>query len=215
MSDLKKSAIGLLASVETVNLNSVASTTLYTVPAGDIAVVTHVVIREVSADAILAQVTFGQSGAKTDFLGTQDIGENLTGAGLAMLLFPKDGDLYGSDTWDAGSIADGNEEAKDVAVTGAELGDVCLASMGVDVTDLTLDAQVTASNVVTCILANNTGGAIDLASTTVRVRVLKLTPYPPAIVEYTAGEIFVIDVTTATGAGCTCTVDVFGRLKTA
>ena len=215
MADLKKSAIGLLGSVESVNLNSVASTTLFTVPAGELAVISHVIIREVTADCALAQVTFGQSGAKTDFLGTQDIGENLTAAGKAMLLYPKDGDLYGSDTWDAASIADGDEEAKNVAVTGAEMGDFCIASMGVDVVALTLTATVTAANVVTAVLANNTGGAVDLASTTLRVRVLKLTPYPPAIVEYTAGELFVIDVTAAVGGACTCTVDVFGRLKTA
>lgn len=82
-------------------------------------------------------------------------------------------DLNGSATWDAGSIANGAEEAKDVTVTGAALGDFAIAAMGVDVTDLVLDAQVTAANTVTCVLANNTGAAVDLASTTVYVKVLK------------------------------------------
>jgi len=76
-------------------------------------------------------------------------------------------------TWNAGSIADGDEEAKEVTVTGAALGDFAIASLGVDIADLVLDAQVTAANTVTCILANNTGGAIDLASTTVYVIVIK------------------------------------------
>ncbi len=84
-------------------------------------------------------------------------------------------DLHGSATWDAGSIADGDEEAKEVTVTGAALGDYAIASLSIDVADLVLDAQVTAANIVTCILANNTGGAIDLASATVYVRVFRRT----------------------------------------
>ena len=81
--------------------------------------------------------------------------------------------LKGSATWDPGSIDDGNEEAKEVTVTGAVLGDLVVASFSLDITDLVLDAQVTTANTVTCILANNTGGAIDLASGTVRVLVFK------------------------------------------
>ena len=80
------------------------------------------------------------------------------------------GILTGSVTWDpATSIADGDEEAKDVTVTGAALGDFCLVSHDADVLDLTLTASVTAANTVTCILANNTGGAIDVATGTTRV----------------------------------------------
>ena len=79
----------------------------------------------------------------------------------------------GSDTWDPGSIADGEEDAKDVTVTGAILGDFAIASFSRDVTDLVLNAQVTAADTVTCILANNTGGAIDLAEGTIYVKVIK------------------------------------------
>jgi len=79
----------------------------------------------------------------------------------------------GSDTWDAASIADGDEEAKEVTVTGAALGDFAIASLSIDIVDLVLNAQVTAANTVTCILANNTGGAIDLASCTVYVLVIR------------------------------------------
>lgn len=79
-----------------------------------------------------------------------------------------------SATWDPGSIADGNEEAKEVDVVGAELGDFALASFSKDVADLVLNAQVTATDKVTCVLANNTGGAIDLASGTLYIRVFKL-----------------------------------------
>lgn len=75
--------------------------------------------------------------------------------------------LCGSAVWAVSSIADGDEEAKEVTITGAALGDYVLASLSVDIADLVLNAQVTAANTITCILANNTGGAIDLADTTV------------------------------------------------
>lgn len=81
--------------------------------------------------------------------------------------------LQATTTWDAASIADGDEEAKEVTVTGAELGDFVMASLSVDVADLALSAAVTAANTVTAVLSNNTGGAIDLASATLKVRVIK------------------------------------------
>lgn len=84
-------------------------------------------------------------------------------------------DISASATWNPGSIADGDELAVDVTVTGAALGDYAMASFSLDVSDLVLDAQVTASNTVTCVLANNTGGAVDLASGTLYVRVLRRT----------------------------------------
>jgi len=80
-----------------------------------------------------------------------------------------------SATWDPGSIADGDEEAKEVDVVGVVLGDFALASFSKDLADLILDAQITATDKVTCVLANNTGGAIDLASGTLYIRVIKLT----------------------------------------
>lgn len=83
--------------------------------------------------------------------------------------------LDGSVTWDAASIADGDEEAKEVTVTGAALGDFVLASLSIDVADLVLTGAVTAADTVTLSLANNTGGAIDLASCTAYARVLPRT----------------------------------------
>ncbi len=77
-----------------------------------------------------------------------------------------------SATWDAGSIADGNEEAVEVTVPDAKLGDFAFASLDIDVADLQLSADVTAANTVTCVLANNTGGTINLASATLRVKVV-------------------------------------------
>ena len=78
-----------------------------------------------------------------------------------------------SAVWNPGSIAAGALEAKEITIAGVVLGDFVIASFSLDVTDLILNAQVTATNTVTCILVNNTVGAINLASGTVRVMVLK------------------------------------------
>lgn len=80
--------------------------------------------------------------------------------------------LYQEVTWNPASILDGNEDAVDVTVPGAALGDFALASFSLDITDLVLSASVTAANTVTAVLANNTGGTIDLGSGTLRVKVV-------------------------------------------
>ena len=81
--------------------------------------------------------------------------------------------LQGSETKDWGSISDGDEAAEEVTVTGAALGDFAVATMSIDVTDLVITASVTAANTVTVILSNETGGAIDLGSGTLSVKVFK------------------------------------------
>lgn len=208
MASLKEKSISLLSSTASVNLNSVATTNLYTVPTGKTAWITHIIIRDVSANATAAVATFGQTGAKTDWLQAQPLFNHLGAANDAVILQPRSY-LEGSATWDAASIADGDEEAKEITVTGAALGDFCLCSIGVDVVDLVLSGQVTAANTVTASLANNTGGALDLASATVRARVWK---QDEGFVEYTAALIFCIDVTVAAGIACTATVDCFGYI---
>lgn len=77
-----------------------------------------------------------------------------------------------STTWDPGSISDGAEAATTVTVPGAKLGDFALASLEEDVSDLVLDANVTGANTVSVVLANNTGGSVDLDSSTLRVKVV-------------------------------------------
>lgn len=81
--------------------------------------------------------------------------------------------LVESTTWNAGEIAADAEEAKEVTVTGAALGDFAVAALSIDIADLQLSADVTAANTVTCVLSNSTGGAIDLASATLYVMVIK------------------------------------------
>ena len=81
--------------------------------------------------------------------------------------------LHASATWDPGSIANGAEEAVDLTVYGAALGDFVIPSFTVDVADLALSASVTATNTVTLVLSNNTGGSVDLASGTAAALVIK------------------------------------------
>ena len=81
--------------------------------------------------------------------------------------------LDGSETYDAGDIADGDEEVGELTITGAALGDFVLVSHSLDVADLAITGAVTAANTVTYQLLNNTGGAINLASGTVYARVIK------------------------------------------
>lgn len=128
--NLSEECVDMLASVDSVDLNAVATTNLFTVPVGKKLVVDHVKIRNLSADAASAVATFGQTGAKTDFLGSQTL-SNLSAAAKATKLQP-------------------------------------------------------------------------IPSAT-----------PAAIEEYTAGEIFCIDVTTAAGSACTATLEVFGKLANA
>jgi hypothetical protein len=81
--------------------------------------------------------------------------------------------IIGTATVDPGSILDGDETAGDVTVTGAAIGDFVLVAPGVDPTDLTITATVTAADTVTWVVANNTGGTLDLASSTWNFTVLQ------------------------------------------
>jgi hypothetical protein len=77
-------------------------------------------------------------------------------------------------TIDFGSIADGDEAVDTIAVPGVALGDVVIGvSASITVADLTVTAFVSAANVVTVCAANNTGGAVDLASAVFKVVVGK------------------------------------------
>ena len=127
--DLDQNAVSLLASVA-VDLNAVASTTIWTVPVGKKLVADHVKLRDLSADAANAVATIGKSTAKTDFVGAQTL-SNLSAAAKAAKIQP-------------------------------------------------------------------------VPSAT-----------PAAIVEYVAGDIVVIDVTTPAGGACTCTAELFGKLTDA
>jgi hypothetical protein len=77
--------------------------------------------------------------------------------------------------WDPDSVNSNSSYHEDVTVQGAELGDICWASVRADVQDLDLVAHVTADDVVTLGLHNPTAGAVDLGEVHTHVIVLRPT----------------------------------------
>lgn len=81
--------------------------------------------------------------------------------------------LSGSITWNPGSLSDGaGETSASITVTGASLGDFAICSAPYDLQGITCNAYVDATNSVKIRLQNETGGTIDLASGTWKVRVI-------------------------------------------
>lgn len=77
-------------------------------------------------------------------------------------------------TFDPANAATGSGTfaSTDVAAVGVALGDVVLGiSFSVDTVDTVLAAAVTAADVITVTVLNNTAGAVNLASGTLRVLV--------------------------------------------
>jgi hypothetical protein len=78
-------------------------------------------------------------------------------------------------TLDAGSLVDGAGESDTIAVPGVALGDMVLGfSTGVDRAGITITGYVSAADTVTLRVQNESGGTVDLASTTVKLVVARL-----------------------------------------
>ena len=78
-----------------------------------------------------------------------------------------------SAVWDPGSVAAGSKVSTTITVPGAALGDFVLRSFSLDLQELSFTADVSVDNTVEVVLANLTGVAVDLASGTLRILVLK------------------------------------------
>jgi hypothetical protein len=78
--------------------------------------------------------------------------------------------LIGSATYDPPSLVDGDGVTTTVTCTGAVLGMFARASFGVDLQGITLTAWVSAADTVSVRFQNETGGTIDLASSTLTVK---------------------------------------------
>lgn len=77
-----------------------------------------------------------------------------------------------SATLDVGSLVDAAGSSDTIAVPGVALGDMVIAvSFGVSVAGITVTGFVSAANVVTIRMQNESAGTLDLASTTVKVLV--------------------------------------------
>ena len=64
------------------------------------------------------------------------------------------------------SLIDAAGEDIDVTVTGAAVGDFVMFAPGVDMQGITMTAHVSAANTVTIRLQNESGGTLDIASST-------------------------------------------------
>lgn len=86
------------------------------------------------------------------------------------------GDLYIDaikTAYDPASIADGASVTTTVTVTGAEIGDFVEVSFSQDLSGLVLTGYISAADTATVVFANLTGGAVDLGSGNIKVRVRK------------------------------------------
>lgn len=79
--------------------------------------------------------------------------------------------LSGSGIWDPPNLASGASESTTLTVAGAALGNYVQTSFSLDLQGLSLTAYVSAANTITVVLSNLTGGSINLASGTLKVRV--------------------------------------------
>lgn len=82
--------------------------------------------------------------------------------------------LTGSTTWDPPNLANGAVSSANVTVTGAAVGDYAVASLSTlpNTNGWSISAFVSAANTVLVTIVNNTGGASDLASGTLKAMVL-------------------------------------------
>lgn len=79
-------------------------------------------------------------------------------------------------TLNAGSLADGAGETDDVTIPGVALGDMVIgASLGVDLVGITVTGYVSAANTVKFRVQNESGSTVDLASSTLRIVVVRPT----------------------------------------
>lgn len=81
--------------------------------------------------------------------------------------------LTGSATYDPGSLADGAGVTTTITMGGIALGDYVAASFSNDLQGITVTAWVTDTSTVSVRFQNESGGVLDLASGTLRVRVRK------------------------------------------
>lgn len=123
--DAKEKTIALIAFDDDVDFNTDTDLSLYTVPTGKEFTPFAVSISKASGDLASAVVSFGQSGAKTDFLGNQTL-SGVNAAGDACWCMPVPASTpVGIVTYTAGEVftmdrvtAAGSAATADVGVWG-------------------------------------------------------------------------------------------------
>lgn len=80
--------------------------------------------------------------------------------------------ITASVVYDPGNLVDGAGVTTTLAVPRARLGDFVQAAFSLDTQDVLVQGRVSAADVVSVRFQNETGGAVDLASGTLHVRVI-------------------------------------------
>lgn len=179
-------AFGLLEGFATVDVASLvdgagATSTLTVTNAalGDLVLVSHGVdLQGISVTAYVSAantvaVRFQNESGGTLDLASATLRARVIPLALAAAQSALGGCLFASAAYDPASLVDAAGTTTTLALQGAELGDIALASLGVDLQGILVNAWVSASNVVSIRLQNETAGTLDLASSTLRVMVLK------------------------------------------
>ena len=153
-------AVNFLADAVRGTLRNVSITQLTAIPAGQRAV------KFIEVPLVIENVSARSAG--TNYTATT-VMELVAGASGAAVRNISPSPFSVSRTWNPGSIANGASESLAVTVAGVGFGMVCYASLGVSTAGMTLTAAVSAAGTITATLSNNTGGAVDLASSTLTV----------------------------------------------
>jgi hypothetical protein len=158
------------------------------IPAGTI--VLDVFMRSITAETAEACVDLGYSGS------TAHWGKSLNMDTTAGNIIPRA--LYATATWDPASCpsyvaaSGASHISVDTTVAGAALGDIVLVSSNLDLVDIQLSGSVTVKNVVTAVIANHTGSAVNLDSHTLKIVVLKAPQYISPVYFSSAGTIDIL-----------------------
>jgi hypothetical protein len=109
--------------------------------------------------------------------------QNETGSALAVVTATADLNVYvldeskadcrGASVYNPPSLSDADGVTVDVTCLGARVGDFAVASFSLDLQGILLSALVSANNIVSVRLQNETGGTLDLGSGIIRVIVFK------------------------------------------
>jgi hypothetical protein len=113
---------------------------------------------------------------RTNAMANHRDGENMRKLLTAMLAdigSARAGLLYGFATYDTASLLDGAGVTTTIPVPGAVMGDFVMSvSAGVDMASVTMTGWVSANDVVSVRIQNESTGTVDLVSTTLRAIVL-------------------------------------------
>jgi len=153
-------AVNFLAGAVRGTLRNVSITQLTAIPAGQRAV------KFIEVPLVIENVSARSAG--TNYTATT-VMELVAGASGAAVRNISPSPFSVSQAWNPASIANGASESVAVTVAGVGFGMICYASFGISTSGMTLTAAVSAANTITATLSNNTGGAVDLASSTLTV----------------------------------------------